>query len=144
MYYSIAERHERRNDPLYYRPFLLCVIITSPKSSIIGIFTCPEEPVPLELFPVVALEDLVDAHDVARGVRHGPLGLGLDGRARDGGDLFEEVERVLAAEAVARGVECLAAAHARVAEEGLVLGARLLYHIVVDVGVLRWNRKELF
>ena len=114
------------------------------KVSIIGIFTCPEEPVPLELLAVVPLEDLVDAHDVARGVRDGPLGLGLDGRARDGGDLLEEIERVLAAEAVARGVEGLTAAHARVAEEGLVLGARLLYHIVVDVGVLRWNRKELF
>ena len=36
-------------------------------------FTCPIKPVPLELLPVVPLEHLVDAYDVASVVRAGPL-----------------------------------------------------------------------
>ena len=49
--------------------------------------TCPVEPVPLELLPVIPLEHLVDADDVSSVVRGGSLLSWVHWRPGDGGNL---------------------------------------------------------
>ena len=98
--------------------------------------TRPVEPIALELLAVVAVEHLVDAHDVAGLVGQWSPAGGLEGRPGDGGRLLVHVHEVVAEVAQILRLEALERG-----EPGRVLpllAVRLLptRHAVIDVRVI--------
>lgn len=104
------------------------------------ILTRPVEPVFLKAAAVVALEHLVEGHDVARGGGRGPPRrggvAGVKGRPGYGGHLVEQVQGVAGGVADVAGVELPKRRGPQRPEE--LLGVRLsrVDDVVRDVGEL--------